>query len=128
FTWRYMTDVKNWDDPPAKFSLNGSFSSGSPGSTAIPGQPPRQWRLKQVKPQESYTIEIALEGAVILCKWVFAELPNNHARLTQHITLEGENAQSYNDEVQQAFGPGLAPGMNRIAMAISHAYARDQFR
>jgi hypothetical protein len=123
FTWRYMTDLKNWDDPPAKFSLNGSFSSGSSGSTEIPGQPPQQWRLQEVKPRQSYTIEIALEGAVILCRWVFAELPNSHTRLTQHITLSGENASSYKDEVQQAFGPGLAPGMNRIAMAISQAYA-----
>ena len=125
FTWSYMTEVTNWDDPPAKFRLNGSFSSGSLGSTEIPGQAPLQWRLGEVKPQESYTIEIALEGAVIFCRWVFAELPDHQTRLTQHITLEGEHASSYRDKVQRAFGPGLAPGMNRIATAISNAYARD---
>jgi hypothetical protein len=38
FTWTYMTDVKNWDDPPAKFSLNGPFLSGSPGSTEYQGK------------------------------------------------------------------------------------------
>jgi hypothetical protein len=32
----------------------------------------------------------------------------------------------YSDEVQRAFGPGLAPGMNRIAIAIGQAYARDK--
>jgi hypothetical protein len=121
FTWTYMTDVKNWDDPPAKFNLNGSFLSGSTGSTEIPGQTPRQWRLREVKPQESYTIEIAVEQAVILCTWVFAELSDSQTRLTQSITLEGEKASSYRDEVQRAFGPGLAPGMNRIATAISQA-------
>jgi hypothetical protein len=128
FAWMYMADVKNWDDPPAKFILNGSFSSGSVGSTEIPGQAPLQWGLREVKPQESYTVEIRHEGAVILCRWVFAELPNSQTRLTQHITLEGENASSYRDEVQRAFGRGLAPGMNRIAIAISQAYVRDQLR
>ena len=63
FAWSYMTEVTNWDDPPAKFRLNGSFSIGSLGSTKIPGRAPLQWRLREVKPQESYTIEIALEGS-----------------------------------------------------------------
>jgi hypothetical protein len=125
FTWTYMTDVKNWDDPPAEFRLNGSFTSGSLGTTKIPGQAPRQWRLREVKPHASYTIEIALEGALILCKWVFKELPNSQTRLTQHITLEGENASSYKGDVQRTFEPALAPGMSRIAIAIDRAYARD---
>ena len=125
FTWTYMTDVKNWDDPPAEFRLNGSFTSGSLGTTKIPGQAPRQWRLREVKPHDSYTIEIALEGAVILCKWVFKELPNSQTRLAQHITLEGENASSYKGDVQRTFDLTLAPGMSRIAIAIDRAYARD---
>ena len=125
FTWMYMTDVKNWDDPPAEFRLHGSFTSGSLGTTEIPGQAPRQWRLREVKPQNSYSIEMALEGAVFLCRWVFAERSASQTRLTQHITLQGENASSYSDEVQRAFGPGLVPGINRIAIAIGQAYARD---
>jgi hypothetical protein len=126
FTWAYMTDVKNWDDPPAKFTLNGSFSNGSLGSTEIPGQAPLQWQLREVKTQQSYTIEIALERAAILCMWVFAKVSDSQTQLTQSITLSGESASSYRDEVQQAFGPGLVPGMNRIATAIGHAYTRNQ--
>jgi len=26
FAWNYWTDVANWDDPPAKFDLDGSFA------------------------------------------------------------------------------------------------------
>ncbi len=125
FTWMYMTDVKNWDDPPAEFKLHGPFASGSSGTTEMPGQPPRQWRLKNVKARESYTIEIAVVGAVIACKWVLSELPNSRTQLTQQITLEGENASSYTEDVRLAFGPGLAPGMSRIAAGISEAYARS---
>jgi hypothetical protein len=121
-----MTDVKNWDDPPARFKLTGLFTSGSVGSTEIPGQEPRQWRLKDVTPHDSYTIEIALGGAVILCKWMFAATPEGQTRLTQHITMEGEKSSSYKDDVQRAFAPGLAPGMNRIASAMDQAYAGDK--
>jgi hypothetical protein len=126
FAWAYMTDVKNWDDPPAEFRLHGSFTSGSLGTTEIPGQPPRQWRLREVEPDVSYSIEIALEGAVILCTWIFEALPDTRTRLTQHITLKGENASSYREAVEQAFAPGLAPGMSRIATAIGKAFAGVQ--
>ncbi len=125
FTWAYMTDVKNWDDPPAQFRLNGPFTSGSLGTTEIPGQPPLQWLLRDVKPHDSYTMEIALEGANILCNWVFQSLPDSRTRLTQHITLEGEKASSYKEDVRRTFDVTLAPGMSRIALAIDRAYARD---
>ena len=120
-----MTNVKNWDDPPAEFCLHGPFAAGSPGTTEIPGQPARQWRLSDVKPGDSYTIEISLAGAVILCKWMFTELPDSHTRLTQHITLEGEKAAVDKDDVERAFA-GLATGMSRIADAIGRAYADEQ--
>ena len=128
FAWTYMTDVKNWDDPPAEFKLHGAFESGTVGTTEMPGQTPRQWRLKDVIPRTSYTMEISLPEATISCKWVFSELPGRQTRLTQHISLEGEKASSYAQDVQQAFGPGLAPGMNRIATAISKAFTASDDR
>jgi hypothetical protein len=124
FAWEYMTDVKNWDDPPARFQLNGSFTTGSVGATEMPGQAPRKWRLRNVEPPSSYTIEIELEGAVILCKWQFSRLPSGRTRLRQTISLEGENPAPYKDDVERAFTPGFAPGMKRIASAIDESYAR----
>ena len=29
FAWSWRTDIKNWDDPPAQFQLDGPFASGS---------------------------------------------------------------------------------------------------
>jgi hypothetical protein len=127
FSWMYMTAVANWDDPPAEFRLNGPFASGSCGTTEMPGEAPQEWRLREVNPHDSYTIEIALEGAFILCKWAFSELPNGHTRLTQRISLEGENAVLLRDDVERAFAPALAPGMSKIAIAIGQA-ARSQER
>ena len=126
FAWNYMTDVKNWDDPPATFRLEGSFASGSRGTTEMPGQPPRQWRLREVTPPQTYTMEIPLDGAVILCEWIFADLADGRTELTQQIYLEGEKASSYRKDVEQKFAATLAPGMSRIAHAIDMAFAHDK--
>jgi hypothetical protein len=31
FVWNYWTNVANWDDPPAKFELDGPFAAGLSG-------------------------------------------------------------------------------------------------
>ena len=126
FAWAFMTNVKNWDDPPAEFRLNGPFVSGTCGTTEMPGQPPRPWRLRDVEPASTYTLEILLEGAAIQCKWVFTEAAEGRARLTQSVTLEGESASLYKDDVARAFEGSLAPGMTRIAKSIDDAYARER--
>jgi len=122
FAWSYMTDVKNWDDPPATFRLEGAFATGSCGTTEMPGQPPRQWCLREVTPPQTYTLEIPLEGALILCKWIFADLADGRTALTQQIYLEGEKASSYREDVRQKFAATLVPGMSRIAHAIDVAF------
>ena|SRR5437879_1523116 len=123
-----MTDVKNWDDPPATFQLHGSFTNGSLGTTEIPEQPARQLQLEDVTPQNSYTIVIALEGADLSCKWLFQELAHDRTRLTQRVTLQGKNASLYQEDVQRTFAATLAPGMSRIASAITEAYAANRLR
>ena len=32
FAWSWRTDIKNWDDPPAQFQLDGPFAKGSWGN------------------------------------------------------------------------------------------------
>jgi len=125
FAWLFMTSVKNWDDPPAEFHLNGPFVNGTTGTTEMPGQPPRPWRLRDVESQSTCTLEILLEGAAILCKWTFSGTAEGHTRLTQRITLEGASASLYKDDVARAFEASLAPGMARIAKAIDAAHARE---
>ena len=126
FSWTYMTDVKNWDDPPATFQLHGPFTNGSLGATEIPGQPARQWHLQDVRPHDSYTIVIALEGADLSCKWLVQKLAHDRTRLTQQVTLQGKSASLYQEDVQRTFAATLAPGMSRIATVIGKAYEDDQ--
>jgi hypothetical protein len=33
FAWNYRTDIANWNDPPARFTLVGPFIAGSRGTT-----------------------------------------------------------------------------------------------
>jgi hypothetical protein len=33
FAWKYGTDIATWNDPPARFELDGPFIAGSRGTT-----------------------------------------------------------------------------------------------
>jgi len=52
FAWDWRTDVKNWDDPPAQFQIDGPFAAGSWGTTRLPGQQPLRWQIRDVRPQD----------------------------------------------------------------------------
>jgi hypothetical protein len=124
FAWNYMTDVFNWDDPPARFELNGPFRDGTPGHTEIPGQPPRHWTLRDVNSLQSYTIQFRLEGATLEFEWQFKEIAPSGTRLTQCLSLKGEKASAFVADVQAAFSANLESGMNKIAAAIGASYQR----
>lgn len=122
FAGAYMTNVANWDDPPASFELDGPFASGSRGTTRMPGQETLHWRIQEVQPMKSYTIEGAMDRAAMTVEWRFDRLADGGTRLTQLIVLKGENASAYLEDVRSAFTSNLAPGMKKIAMAMERAY------
>ena len=125
FAWSYMTDVRNWSDPPAEFALEGPFAAGSVGSTRMPGQPAYSWVLRDVEPERAYTIGGGsfLVGAELLCHWRFDPLSARYTRLTQRLELSGDNADCYVDDLKAAFEPHLEPGMRRIAKMMERAAA-----
>ena len=123
FAWSFCTDVRNWDDPPAQFALDGPFAAGSQGTTLMPGQDPRRWRIRDVRPGHSYIVETELDGATLSFEWRFDPVSERRTRLTQRIVLSGDNAAVHAEAVKAGFGPNLAPGMKRIAAAIAAAQA-----
>ena len=125
FAWKFMSNVANWNDPPAHFRIDGSFVTGVRGTTEMPDRPPQPWQLADVTPMESYTIEFSLDRATLSFKWTFHPL-SGRTRLTQHIRLKGENAAEYLAMIQETFNSNLAPGMERVAAAIDRAYAADK--
>ena len=123
FAWRFCTDPTNWDDPPAQFTLDGPFAAGSQGTTLMPDQEPRRWRIRDVRLEQSYVIETELDGATMSFEWRFEPVSEHRTRLTQRIVLSGDNAAVYEKGVEEGFGSTLAPGMERIAAAIAAAEA-----
>jgi len=122
FAWSYWTDVRNWADPPARFTLDGEFSAGSTGTTWMPGQEPLHWVIEAVEPWRSAKIQMQLDRATLSFEWRFEPLPDHRTKLTQRIALGGENAEAYT-AAQAAFRANVADGMNRMAAAIAHAEA-----
>src|SRR6516164_3513262 len=92
FAWNWRTDIKNWDDPPAQFQLDGPFASGAWGTTLLPGQEPLRWQVRDVRPGVAFTIDAPLEGAVMSFEWLFDAVSSNRTRITQRIILRGVNA------------------------------------
>ena len=111
--WAYMSKVSNWSDPPAEFTLDGPFTDGARGTTLMPGQPLLHWTLRDVRAPETYTVVAEIGGATLFAIWSFVPIGAFHTRLTQRLVLEGDSG-----ELAAAFGPNLAPGMERIAAAI----------
>ena len=124
FAWSYMTAVTNWDDPPARFALDGPFAAGAQGTTLMPDQSPVQWRISAVEAGRSYTIETALAGATLSFVWSFEALSDRRTRLTQQIVLTGENAPAYVGQVASGFGANLESGMTKLATTIATAAGR----
>ena len=122
FAWDWRTDVKNWDDPPAQFQLDGPFAAGSWGTTRLPGQEPLRWHIRDVRPGSSFVLEMPLDRATLSFEWRFDAVSERHTRLSQRIVLVGDNAAAYAPQVRAAFGSNLPDGMSRIAAAMASAF------
>jgi hypothetical protein len=121
FAWNWRTNIRNWDDPPAQFQLDGPFAQGSWGTTRFPGQEPIRWQIRDVRPGASFIIEVLLDRAVLSFEWLFDAVSTHRTRITQRIVLSGDNAAAYADQVRVGFGSTLPDGMKRIAAALVRA-------
>jgi len=68
-----------------------------------------------------------LPGAILRFHWQFDELSGEGTRLTQRLTLEGQQAMSLIEHVS-IFERTLPDGMNKIAAAISKAHVDETNR
>jgi hypothetical protein len=125
FAWDWRTEVKNWNDPPAQFQLDGPFSIGSWGTTWLPGKEPLRWQIRDVQTTRSFVIDLRLDGAILSCKWLFEAVSARQTRLEQRIVLAGDKAAAYALQVRAAFGANLPYEMSRIAAAMASAYSQS---
>ena len=131
FAWNYRTDITTWQDPPARFSLDGPFADGSWGTTSIPDHPLIRWQIRDIRPGRSFVIEMPLDPAAALSfEWRFEAVSAHRTRMTQRIVLSGDNAPAYESAIRARFESTLADGMKRIAelMASSSPAGGDDRR
>jgi hypothetical protein len=125
FAWKYRTDIANWNDPPARFVLDGPFIAGSRGTTVLPGQEPLYWSIREVRPLTTFVLEMQLDKALLTFEWRFDALSEQRTKMTQKIVLSGDNAAAYVEQVEAGFSPSLADGMRRIATEMAAAERRS---
>src|SRR5262249_48715875 len=118
-------NIANWDDPPARFVLDGPFVAGSQGTTLLPGQEPLRWSIREVRPIMLFVLEMQLDRAVLTFEWRFDSLSAQRTMMTQSIVLSGDNAAAYAEQVEAGFSPSLADGMRKIATEMAAAERRS---
>jgi hypothetical protein len=74
FAWKYRTDIATWNDPPARFALDGPFIEATRGITLLPGQEPVGWSIGEVRPGKSFVLEMQLDRALLTFEWCFGSL------------------------------------------------------
>jgi hypothetical protein len=119
FAWKYWTNIENWNDPPAKFHLNGPFEAGRQLMTILPDQTLHSL-IREVEPERAATIEMLLPDAILSFNWTFEKLAAKRTRLTQRIVLSGPNAASFVPHAKM-MEASVPQGMEKIAVAIERS-------
>ena len=119
FAYRYWTDIANWNDPPARFELDGPFEVGSRLTTTLPGQTYHSI-FCHVDPDRAATIEMQLTEGVLSFRWEFEDLTESRTRITQRLILSTTNASLV---AQATLLEQTTPlGMNKLVAAIERAF------
>ena len=118
FAWTFRTDITTWSEPPATFQLDGSFAEGSRGLTLMPGQEPRAWWIRDVRPGDSFAIEMPLDHATLRFEWHLAAASERRTKLTHRVILAGDNMGTYRKQVEDEFGANLAAGLEKMVQSM----------
>ena len=120
FAWRFWTNVSNWvlDSDLESVEPNGPFASGSHGVTISRSSGRIEWKLSSVQPEESAISEIAVLGANAQFEWFFED-SGSATRITQRVRIEGENARSLGQALQQ----GIPEGMKKLCAKMTESAA-----
>ena len=115
--WRFWTNVGNWllDAAVEWVKLGGPFQPGSKGTTKTKDAQLVQWQIAEVSEGESALIEIPMPGATARFAWNLDELAEEKTRLTQLITLSGEQADVIMAQMTEGFEQNIREGMKKLS-------------
>ena len=122
--WRFWTTASNWafDSDIESVELNGPFTSGSRGVTRSRSSGRIEWKLGSGQPEKRAIVEISVLGASAHFEWLFED-SGSATRITQRVSIKGENALSLGQAPKQV----LPEGMKKLCtkMAESSSNSRD---
>jgi hypothetical protein len=118
FAWRFWTTVSNWafDSDIESVELNGPFTSGSHGVTMSRSCGRIEWKLSSVQPEKNAIVEISVLGAIARFEWLFED-SGGATRITQRVSIEGENARSLGQALQR----GIPEGMKKLCTKMAES-------
>ena len=105
-----------------EFELDGPFAPGSRLTSRVPGQEPWHSVIREVHAESAASIEMLLAEAVLRFDWRFDELSGGGTRITQRLTLGGDNAAAYAEQVA-IFEKTVPEGMKKLATDLAQAEA-----
>jgi hypothetical protein len=126
FAWNFWTQVSNWvlDADVDSIEIDRPFVVGAKGVTNSKSSGRIEWRIVDVQTGKA-SIEFPMPGAVGRFDWTFEETVQG-TRITQHCSLEGEQADTYAKTFGPALESGIPEGMRKLCSAMeSFAQARS---
>jgi hypothetical protein len=127
FAWNFWTTVSNWrlDSDVESVELNGPFETGSRGATNTRSSGRIEWRLSGVVHGEAAVVEIALPGATGQFRWTFEDVAAA-TRITQRVSIAGEQATSLVAAIAPGLESGIPAGMQRLSEALVQAVLKNE--
>lgn len=125
FAWNFWTKVSNWtlDADVDSIEIDGPFCAGARGFTNSKSSGRVNWRIAEVQPGRA-VIDFPLPGAVGRFVWTFEDI-DGRTRITQHCTLEGEQANTFAKAVGTSLEAGIPAGMQKLCETMERAARID---
>jgi len=126
FAWNFWTNVKNWafDSDIDSVEIDGPFAAGTRGFTNSKSSGRIEWCIVEVRAGRA-VIEFPLSGAVGRFVWTFEDT-SGFTRITQHCTLQGEQADAYVKAVAAGLEAGIPAGMKKLCRKMEDAARTEQ--
>ena len=122
FAWNFWTNVGNWklDADVDSVEIQGEFAAGSRGVTHSKSSGRIEWQIKELVQQRRAVLEFPAPGAVARFVWTF-EGVEGRVRITQRVSLSGEQMSTYSETIGSALQAGIPVGMRKLCEAMKAA-------
>lgn len=109
--WELFSDVEHWKDWNAgieSIELHGPFAEGTTFTMRTPGQDALTSTLVEVKPNQSFTDETAVDETHVLVSHRLEPLPSGRTRIVYSTQITGPGAEEIGPMVTSDFADVLA--------------------